>query len=140
MGERGPVPKRSEDSHRRRPPVQPILKAEGAQIVRIPDPDPDWHPIAIEMYRSLGQSGQARFYEPSDWMFAYSLMDDLSSYKKQTRRSSNMLAAILSGLSSLLVTEGDRRRVQVELSRPEREGGESDGVLEMKKWRDQLSS
>lgn len=137
MGDRGPVPKRSEDSHRRRPPAQPILRAPGADDVPIPEADPDWHPIASDLYRSLAASGQARFYEPSDWMFAYSLMDDLSSYKKQTRRSSQMLATILSGLSSLLVTEGDRRRVQIELSRAPIHG-DTEGVVEMQKWRDQL--
>lgn len=68
----------------------------------------------------------------------YSLMDDLTYYKAQSRRSSEMLSAIMSGLTSLLLTEGDRRRARVELSRPS-EGVASPGVVELEKWRAKLA-
>lgn len=139
MGSRGPIPKRSEDRHRRNEPTQSVTRARGADQVTVPEADETWHPIAIRLWEALAASGQARFYEPSDWAFAYSLMEDLSAYKMNPRRSGQMLAAIMSGLSDLLVTEGDRRRVGIELSRPEEETRErTPGEDELAKWRERL--
>ena len=109
MGTRGPVPKRTESRQRRNAPEVETIKAAGADDVAQPSPDPDWHPIAARLWHSLGESGQSRFYEPSDWAVAYSLMDDLSHYKASSKRSGQMLATIMSALSSLLVTEANRR-------------------------------
>ena len=136
MGTRGPVPKRAESRQRRNASDVDIKRAAGADDVARPEPDPDWHPIAARLWHSLGESGQSRFYEPSDWAVAYSLMDDLSYYKSSSKRSGQMLATIMSAMSSLLVTEGDRRRVQIELARPNAEDSEeSTKVAVMDKWR-----
>ncbi|MFH8414367.1 hypothetical protein ACH4B9_14635 [Streptomyces collinus] len=89
--------------------------------VRIPRADPDWHPIAKELYDSLKKSGQADFYQQSDWAYAKALIDDLSHYKKSGKRSAQMAQTIYSALGNLLVTEGDRRRVRIELQEPEPE-------------------
>lgn len=78
MGTRGPVPKRTESRQRRNVSDVDVKRADGAEDVSQPSPDPDWHPIATRLWESLGRSGQSRFYEPSDWAVAYSLMDDLS--------------------------------------------------------------
>ena len=139
MGNRGPIPKRSESRQRRNEPERQITKALGADEVVIPEPDPNWHPIALRLWESLEASGQSRFYEPSDWAVAYSLMDDLSYYKAGAKRSGQMLQTIMSSLSSLLVTEGDRRRLSLELNRPNGEASEDDGkVAVMDKWRQRL--
>ena len=140
MGTRGPVPKRTEslNGHRSKDELagSKVTKALGADDVARPEPDPDWHPIARRLWDALAESGQSRFYEPSDWAVAYSLMDDLSYYKSSSKRSGQMLATIMSAMSSLLVTEGDRRRVQIELARPSAEDSEeSTKVAVMDKWR-----
>lgn len=141
MGSRGPVPKHSEDRKRRN--VDSVVETEKVVIepvdVIVPEPDANWHPIAVRLWDSLAISGQSRFYEPSDWALAYSLMDDLTYYKFATKRSGQMLASIYSQMSSLLITEGDRRRVGVELARKSSEELESAGVMEMNKWREALS-
>ena len=139
MGTRGPVPKRTESRQRRNAPDVDVKRADGAEDVSQPAPDPDWHPIASRLWESLGRSGQSRFYEPSDWAVAYSLMDDLSYYKASSKRSGQMLATIMSAMSSLLVTEGDRRRVQIELARPNADDSEENTkVAVMDKWRQKL--
>lgn len=139
MGTRGPVPKRTESRQRRNAPDVDVKRADGAEDVSQPSPDPDWHPIASRLWESLGRSGQSRFYEPSDWAVAYSLMDDLSYYKASSKRSGQMLATIMSAMSSLLVTEGDRRRVQIELARPNADDSEENTkVAVMDKWRQKL--
>lgn len=140
MGQRGPVPKRSDERKRRNETSVPVVEAEGAESVSIPRPDSAWHPIAKRLWRSLEASGQSRFYEPSDWALAYSLMDDISYYKNASKRSGQMLASIYSALSSLLISEGDRRRVGIELARPTSEELESAGVAEMNQWRQKLSN
>lgn len=86
---------------------------------KIPNADRDWHPIARRIWDSLKTSGQQDFYESSDWAIAYSLCDDLSYYKKSGKRSGQMLQTIMSSFERLLVTEGDRRRVRIELHEPE---------------------
>ena len=139
MGTRGPVPKRTESRQRRNVSEVDVKRADGAEDVSQPVADPDWHPIASRLWESLGQSGQSRFYEPSDWAVAYSLMDDLSYYKASSKRSGQMLATIMSAMSSLLVTEGDRRRVQIELARPNADDSEENTkVAVMDKWRQKL--
>ena len=139
MGTRGPVPKRTESRQRRNVSEVDVKRADGAEDVSQPSPDPDWHPIASRLWESLGRSGQSRFYEPSDWAVAYSLMDDLSYYKASSKRSGQMLATIMSAMSSLLVTEGDRRRVQIELARPNADDSEENTkVAVMDKWRQKL--
>ncbi|MEU8621410.1 hypothetical protein [Streptomyces sp. NPDC048623] len=89
--------------------------------VKIPNADRDWHPIARRLWDSLKSSGQADFYQNSDWAFAYSLCEDLSHYKKSGKRSGQMLQTIYSAFERLLVAEGDRRRVRIELQEPEPE-------------------
>ena len=139
MGTRGPVPKRTESRQRRNASDVDVKRADGAEDVSQPAADPDWHPIATRLWESLGHSGQSRFYEPSDWAVAYSLMDDLSYYKASSKRSGQMLATIMSAMSSLLVTEGDRRRVQIELARPNADDSEENTkVAVMDKWRQKL--
>lgn len=131
MGARGPVPNRSNDLSRDRDANRggrPDITRGELRPVTIPDPDPDWHPIATMLWESLLNSGQSDFYQDSDWAMAFSLCDDLSYYKKPLKdrdgneyhkRSGQMLQTIYSAMSNLLVTEADRRRVRIELSAPE---------------------
>ena len=98
--------------------MQPVTKGE-LRPATVPDPDPGWHPIATRLFESLRSSGQADFYQDSDWAFAWSVCEDLSVYKRSMKRSGQMLQTIYSALERLLVTEGDRRRVRIELTEPE---------------------
>ncbi|MDH6462068.1 hypothetical protein M2302_002243 [Micromonospora sp. A200] len=124
MGKRGPIPNREDDLARPRErkggDVEPITRGE-LRKVTIPHADPNWHPIARKLWDSLKTSGQADFYQNSDWAFAYSLCEDLSYYKSSGKRSGQMLQSIYSAMERLLVTEGDRRRVRIELHEPEEE-------------------
>lgn len=161
MGARGPVPKRSSQRRRRNKPDGPpptsgrgsgreAWAAYAASIgVDVPDgasrtaiqeciardgAEDDWHPLAREWFDSLSQSGQAAFYEPSDWATARLLAESISrelspqpmvvasgkeayvEYVTLPPKGAS-LAAWLKAMSSLLVTEGDRRRMSVELER-----------------------
>ncbi|GAA0945981.1 hypothetical protein [Actinocorallia libanotica] len=125
MGARGPVPNRESDLARPRErkgaDIHPVTKGV-MRPVKVPNAPSDWHPIARRLWDSLKTSGQADFYQNSDWAFAYSLCEDLSEYKKSRKRSGQMLQTIYSAFERLLVAEGDRRRVRIELQEPEEEG------------------
>jgi hypothetical protein len=112
-------------------------KAPAASRVEVPDPDPGWHPIARMYWDAFAESGQTRFWEPSDWVALHDVMEDLSRYKESGRRSSQMRSAIDSTLARLAVTDGDRRRLRIELTRglEEAEAGPAE-VAVMDDYRD----
>lgn len=148
-GDRGPIPNRTEDLARPRerkgsdalPVTKGLLKP-----VTIPAADPEWHSIAKRIWDSMATSGQSDYYQDSDWALAYSLLDDLSIYKKPQvardgteyiKRSPEMLKAILSGLASLMLSEGDRRRVRLELQAPD-DSGEDAALFAINDYRQEL--
>lgn len=133
----GPVPNRESDLARPRSrkgsDQVPVTKGE-ARPVKIPNADSDWHPIARRLWDGIKSSGQADFYQNSDWAFAYSLCEDLSYYKKSGKRSGQMLQTIYSAFERLLIAEGDRRRVRIELHEPVEDGpSASDEAIEQYK-------
>lgn len=142
----GPVPKRESELARPRSrkgaEQQPVTKGV-MRPVSIPRADKSWHPIAKMFWESLKKSGQSDFYQQSDWAFAYSLADDLSAYKNATwangdaKRSPEMLKALLQGMERLLVAEGDRRRVRIELHEPPDES-ESAAVIAIADYKQEL--
>jgi len=121
----GPVPKRSDERVRRNAEVIPIEKLVAAGLVIAPPlalDDP--HPMVVNFYDSLKESAQAKYYEPSDWEYARYVMYFINKLMRQGEKpSAVMFAAINSALSNLLVTEGDRRRVRIEV---ERDGQEAE--------------
>lgn len=138
----GPVPNRSEDLSRERDANRgdraPITHGE-AKPVKIPLAGRDWHPIAKRLWDSLKASGQADYYQQSDWAYAFHVMEELSLYKKSAKRSSMMFGALDAALTKLLVTEGDRRRARIELQAPEEEKP-SAAVLALADYRQDLEA
>lgn len=154
----GPLPKRDAERRRRNKPdvatVKVDLDVTLASEVEIPampmtaydgdgdlldEPVPTWHPTAVAWYTSLTRSGQAIFYEQSDWATAYILAEQLSlsmeprpiqigvdADGKPEYRSMVMpmngasMTAFLKGAAALMATEGDRRRLRIELDRKSR--------------------
>lgn len=106
----------------------------------------NWHPVAKTWYESLAKSGQRIYYQPSDWATAYLLAESISRDLKPQFVGVNeesgeviyeaiplkgaSLAAYLKGFSSLMATEGDRRRLQLELERESLKGQGKDDVTE----------
>jgi hypothetical protein len=136
----GPVPNRSGDLARPRErkggtSMQPITKGK-LRPIKWPEPDPDWHPIAQMLWEGCQMSGQADFYQQSDIALLYSLCEDLTYYKRGFKRSGQMLQTIYSAFERLLVAEGDRRRVRMELE--EQEAPEEASVSVMADYRKSL--
>jgi hypothetical protein len=113
----GPVPKRSEQRRR-------MNKVEGLERIHVPEerrgPDlplsvHDPHPLAYNWYESLRDSGQAYYYEASDWAQAAVLTQVLSDQLNSIKPSAMMVQVWHQGAADLLTTEGTRRRLRLEL-------------------------
>lgn len=150
MGSRGPIPKAQAERRRRNKPGGGIDQLKAGDVV-VPSVDPEWHPVASAWFEALTVSGQAVLYQQSDWatavLIAESMSRDLNPQVVGVTESGGVvkdkiplkgasLSAYLKAMSSLLVTEGDRRRMRVELERAEEEGQAP--VLVMDQYRDAL--
>jgi len=155
MGERGPAGKRPEEKRRRNKDGGVKTEGKAAAKVKPPPAKRDWHPIAKSWYKSLADSGQSEFYEPSDWAMAQivaeSISRDLKPQVVAVPESSGVpvfetvpmkgasLSAYLKAMTALMVSEGDRRRAGIALER----GGASQedaaqqqaGVVQMEQYR-----
>ncbi len=133
MGARGPVGKRENELARprsRRGSDEQEVTSGTMRPVIWPEPDPEWHPIALMLWEGALNSGQADFYQQSDVAYLYNVCEELSTYKltsswidketgeTRTKRSGQMFQSIMSAMQALLLTEGDRRRVRIELQKP----------------------
>lgn len=137
MGARGPVPKRSSERRRRNKESKPTkAKAGKPKAAAKPKAKPDqvavtdaieipgrrpakktWHPIAREWYDSLADSGQAEFFEPSDWSAAFYVAEVMARHLQAKRLSAQLFGSIWMAMGELLTTEGARRRARIELER-----------------------
>lgn len=114
----GPVPKRSEQRRRRNKPEGGIDRAALSTPQKLgPDVPEDLalDGLALRWYESLRTSGQAVYYTDSDW--ASALVVARAIQKFEERPAAGILQAVLQGMGSLLATEGDRRRMRLELER-----------------------
>lgn len=116
-----PTPKRSEETHGHRTKAEKAeregRKAPGGESVEIP-PAGDWHPQVVAFYNSLPRSGQSQFYEQSDWELAVITCEMLDRALSGDNLNARALAEVNKMLSNLMVTEGARRKLHLELQRP----------------------
>jgi hypothetical protein len=117
MATTGPIPKRAADRRRRNKPDTALRSVTVTGVVEVPEPDGEWHPIAHAWFVSLSESGQSRFYEPSDWAQARLWTEILSRQLQSGRVSAQMMATWSSAAAELLTTEGARRRARMEIER-----------------------
>lgn len=153
----GPPPKRDAERRRRNKKAVETTTVDLAELasqpVDVPVAPEEWHPIASQWFDSLARSGQAVFYEPSDWATALMLGEALSRelnpqplviqgiegatvemHELPIKGAS--LNAILKGMTALMVTEGDRRRLSIELERKrDREAALPEGVASIAQGR-----
>lgn len=136
----GPPPKRSDERRRRNTPEsgnpQVVDMKDDPMFAGRVDPPPaneNWHAVAKSWYESLATSGQRVFYEPSDWATAYLTAESMSRdleeqfvgihektgevIKAKVPLKGASLTAYSRIMAVLMVNEGDRRRVGLELKR-----------------------
>lgn len=143
----GPAPKKDQERRRRNrtPDANGGLSAIPAEVVNlddliageveIPVADERWHPIAKQIYAAQRESGQALYMEPSDWAMLYLMCESISRDLKPqfvglTEEGEPVMETIplkgaslnayLKGFNDLLVAEGGRRKLRLELERKSR--------------------
>ena len=65
----------------------------------------------------MADSAQSEWYEPSDWEYARFTLHFADQLLKTNRPSAQMFQGITSALSDLLISEGARRRLRMEIER-----------------------
>lgn len=138
----GPVPKR-EDQRRRRnknPDGISTVKADAGKRVSAPRVSPHWHPLMKDWFRSLKESGQSQFYEASDWQTARLLAEVMSQELNSGEPvKASMLGEFNRAAASLMTTEGERRRLRVELQSPQVDQDDDTVVSIMARYKDKLA-
>lgn len=149
MGSRGPIPKRDAERRRCNKPDRPTDTLVSTVRAKAPAPDKDWHPIARRLYVSLKKSAQSQFFQASDWATAYLLAESISrdlspqvvgidprggtAVIETIPLKGASLAAYLKAFAALGMTEGDRRRMRIEIEPPAAKTPA--GVTEMNEYR-----
>lgn len=150
----GPVPKKDAERRRRNktPENSGSTSAIPAQIVNvdellvgeveIPEPDETWHPIATQIYLAQMKSGQVLWMEPSDWSMLYLVCESISRdlnpqvvgiteegdvVKDVIPLKGASLSSYLKSFEALLMAEGGRRRLRIELERQKRLDAAAEG-------------
>jgi len=96
------------------------------------------HPDAGRWYRSLRQSGQARYFEPSDWALAVVIARQMSNLSSLGAASNaNLFKTVMEAAESLLSTESSRRRARIEVERVT--GNDGEKPKEIRDYRSRLA-
>ena len=119
----GPVPKRSDQRIRRNKDNGTVEKLDAIGKVAAPELNfVDPHSLIVDLFDSLKDSAQSRYYEPSDWQYAKFALHFADVLLKSARPSAQLLASVNQMLTDLLVSEGSRRRVRLEIERSDSGG------------------
>lgn len=146
----GPIPKKDAERRRRnKTGGNSAIPAEVVNVdellvgeVEVPQPDENWHSIARQIYDSVLSSGQVIWMEPSDWSVLYLLCESISRdlnpqvvgiteggdvVKETIPLKGASLSSYLKAFAALMMTEGDRRRLRIELERKKRLDAAAEG-------------
>lgn len=128
------------------PPVRyEIVDEDTGEIHELEEPEWVWHPTAMLLWDSVKRSGQSIFLEPSDWAALYMMCEQLH-LALQPRPTvigevdgepvikylllpmpGSTLGAVNKMMSSLMILEGDRRKLRVELERKKQRDAAASG-------------
>ena len=135
MGSRGPVPKHSSQRRRRNETgVESVVVGGG---VEPPELLGEHSEVAVRFWDALGRSGQSVFFQPSDWSQAELVVLAIDQFV--SKPSAMMLQSINSMMSNLLVTEGDRRRLRLELQDAPADDGEESQIADLNEFRSRFA-
>lgn len=149
----GPVPTPSDQRRRVNQPEIPIDKDIERRPAAPYPADARWHPTAIQWYDALAESGQSDRYQQSDWATAYFIAEVMSRDLLPTVHGVDLatgvptlarqqvtgasVQAFLKACTALLATEGDRRRLRIELAKGDQKTPDlPDGVPSLDDYRD----
>jgi hypothetical protein len=125
LGRRGPIPKDPEQRIRRNKTTEDGIETDSYDLegeVVIPTAY-FMNPYVNDIWLSLKDSVNRKFYEPVDWAFAkYTLYLIDQSMQGDKIPGPGMLTVFDSMLSKMLVNPADRRRLKIEADRASMKG------------------
>lgn len=134
------MPKKRSDEKVGRPHTaagnpQNVDKFEIEGELRIPEPDPDWSPIAVYSWESLLTSPASVFYTETD--LAYGWMTCAAIDQAYLSGAAMKIGAADSMMRRALFNEADRRLANIEITRkvPEANPTVEDNIAEFRKRR-----
>lgn len=141
MGQRGPLPKRDAERTRTNSTFEDgiALKKGVALPYEWREPDPDWDPKIIDYYNSFRESGMAAFYQSTDVATIWLACEIYSRQFATGRPSAMMWAEASKMMAGIGATEGERRRMHIELE-AEKEEGPDLKVVAMDSARERLQN
>ena len=141
----GPIPMRSSELSRERDADRanrPKL-TKGKSIPHVvPAVNLSWEPMVIRLYEAARNSGMAAYFEASDWAYFALLCSDLSDIRYQMQQGGRVspvvYQTIMRELNSLGLTEGERRRIRIELEAEADDTTDEDTVAHVADYRAKL--
>lgn len=120
MGASGPLPKRSAERTRRNTTGEDGIEVKRG--VALPytwtAPSEDWPVFITEYYNSFQESGMQAYFQQTDVAQLWMACQLLAEEWEKPRRSAMVMAEAFKLLQGLGATEGERRRIKVELETP----------------------
>lgn len=118
MAQYGPIPKRDDERIRRNKPDQPTLKIIPGENLKVEAPlfildNPN--PLVIDYYLAMQKSPQAQYFQQTDWIHAQAVLTLLNEQLNARQKNGQIIAVIMSELGKLMTTEGERRRLRIEI-------------------------
>lgn len=128
MGSRGPIPKRSNERTRRHKAGKDgieIKKGEALEWEWV-EANEEWPDYVQEYYNAFQQSGMKMYFQQTDVRQLYLACEMMAQQFNTGRPSAMMIAEAFKLLDGLGATEGERRRMKIELEKyvePEDDSG-----------------
>jgi hypothetical protein len=140
----GPLPKRASQRRRANKP-----KSYGASEPTViepvsPEAQPELgfeaHPLIGDLWSALGSSGEAQFYSAADWQRArLELFYGNRLVSGGRSPGAQAWATFQAGLTALLVSPAEKRRLGIEARPPSQDADEAAAVLMIAKYRAELT-
>ena len=133
----GPAPKRSDQRRRRNAPAAEPTKVVGA--VDAPPLGFRAHKLVTSLYKALRESIEGQYFSAADWQRARIELHYLNELLMSDRvPGAQAWSAVQAGLSALLVSPADKRRIGIEVQRAVADEDAEAAVAVMADWRGKL--
>lgn len=138
----GPVPKKASQRRRRNTPAS---QGEAADVTVSgatdqPELGFDAHPMVTDMWLALAVSVEGQFFSHADWQRARFELWFVNNVMQSGRVGAQAWQAIQAGLSALLISPADKRRVGIELKKVTVDPDEEAAVAQLDDYRAALQS
>lgn len=117
MGARGPIPKRDAERRRRNKPERPTDTLVAVGRVKPPPCPRGLGSEGRRYYRAALASPMVDYWQTTDYQRLRLLAIAWDRLLSSSRISAHLLATIFQGETALGLTEGDRRRMRIEIER-----------------------